>query len=152
MPGSQDENPRPRGAAPLAGGGNGVQPLAPGDIAPPFGAYSHGVLMPPGLRMIRTSGQLALEPGGAVPEGAEAQAALCLHNINRILAEGGMVPSDIVHLSAWVTDRAHMAGYMRARDAFLAGVPVRPASTLLIVSGFTRPEFLVEIEAVAMAP
>jgi len=43
-----------------------------------------------------------------------------------------------------------MAGYMKARDAWLAGVPSPPASTLLIVSGFTRPEFVVEIEVMAM--
>jgi len=31
-------------------------------------------------------------------------------------------------------------------------VPVPPASTLMIVGGFTRPEFLVEIEMIAAAP
>ena len=36
----------------------------------------------------------------------------------------------------------------RSRDAALAGVPP-PASTLMVVSGFARPEFLVEVEAVA---
>ena len=48
-----------------------------------------------------------------------------------------------------MTDRAHMAGYMAARDRFLADLAVKPASTLMIVSGFTRPEFLVEVEALA---
>jgi enamine deaminase RidA (YjgF/YER057c/UK114 family) len=42
-----------------------------------------------------------------------------------------------------------MAGYMAARDAWLAGVARLPASTLVIVSGFTRPEFLVEVEVTA---
>ena len=42
-----------------------------------------------------------------------------------------------------------MAGYMAARDAWLAGARRLPASTLMIVSGFTRPEFVVEIEALA---
>jgi 2-iminobutanoate/2-iminopropanoate deaminase len=40
-----------------------------------------------------------------------------------------------------------MKEYMEVRDRFVADSP--PASTLMIVSGFTRPEFLVEIEAVA---
>ncbi len=39
-----------------------------------------------------------------------------------------------------------------ARDAWLAGVSHLPASTLMIVSGFTRPEFVVEIEAMATIP
>ncbi len=127
-----------------------MKSLTPPDIAPPFGAYSHGVELPPGKRLIRTSGQLALARDGSVPRGAEAQARLCFENIGRILAQGGMGPAAIIHLSAWVTDRAHMADYMRARDAFLAGVPILPASTLLIVSGFSRPEFLVEVEAMAV--
>ncbi|MFO1166082.1 MAG: RidA family protein, partial [Paracoccus sp. (in: a-proteobacteria)] len=44
----------------------------------------------------------------------------------------------------------HFPDYMAARDEFLAGVAVLPASTLVIVSGFTRPEFLVEVELTAM--
>ncbi len=38
-----------------------------------------------------------------------------------------------------------MAGYMAARDAWLADVAVLPSSTLMVVSGFTRPELVVEI-------
>ena len=36
---------------------------------------------------------------------------------------------------------------MQARDQFVSNPP--PASTLMIVSGFARPEFKVEIEAIA---
>lgn len=50
----------------------------------------------------------------------------------------------------WVRDRpGHMAGYMAARDAWLAEVSRLPASKLVIVAGFTRAEFLVEIEVTA---
>ena len=65
-----------------------------------------------------------------------------------------MTPQDIFHLSAYVTDRAHMQGYMKARDLFLADTPTDrlPSSTLVIVSGFTRPEFKVEVEVWAAAP
>jgi enamine deaminase RidA (YjgF/YER057c/UK114 family) len=34
----------------------------------------------------------------------------------------------------------------------VAGLAIKPASTLVIVSGFTRPEFLVEVEATALLP
>ena len=123
--------------------------LSPAAIAPPFAAYSHGVALPAGARLAVTSGQLALAPDGTVPEGAEAQARLCLANCAAILAEAGMGPGDVIRINAYVTDRAHMAGYMAARDAWLAGVAVKPASTLVIVSGFTRPEFVVEVEVTA---
>ena len=39
---------------------------------------------------------------------------------------------------------------MTVRDRYVAD-PL-PASTLMIVSGFARPEFLVEVEVVAAAP
>ncbi len=125
--------------------------LAPQTISPPFARYAHGVEVPAGARLVVTSGQLALLPDGTVPEGAEAQARLCLASCAAILAEAGMGPADVIRINAFVTDRAHMAGYMTARDAWLAGVARLPSSTLVIVSGFTRPEFLVEVEVTAAA-
>ncbi|MGX9352157.1 RidA family protein [Shimia sp. W99] len=129
-----------------------MRPLNPDAIAPPFARYSHGVEIPAGHRIVRTSGQLGLAQDGTVPHGARAQADICFENIRHILAEAGMMPEDVVHVSAFVTDRDHMDGYMAARDAFLAKAERLPSSTLLIVSGFTRPEFVVEIEVLAAAP
>ncbi len=121
----------------------------PETIRPPFARYAHGVEVPPGARWLASSGQLGLRPDDSLPEGVEAQAAQCFANLDAILASADMGRGDVVRLSAFVTDRAHMAGYMAARDAWLAGVPHLPASTLMIVSGFTRPEFLVEVEILA---
>jgi enamine deaminase RidA (YjgF/YER057c/UK114 family) len=126
--------------------------LAPPAIRPPFARYSHGVEVPAGARLVVASGQLGIRPDGSVPEGAEAQARLCLSNCAAILAEAGMGPADVIRINAFVTAREHMAGYMAARDAWLAGVFRLPASTLVIVVGFTRPEFLVEVEVTAAAP
>ncbi|RYC31134.1 RidA family protein [Lichenibacterium minor] len=121
--------------------------LNPPALPPPFARYAHGVAVPPGARLVFCSGQLGMAADGTVPEGAEEQAALCFANVAAILAEAGMALSDIVRVNAYVTAREHMAGYMRARDRAVASPP--PASTLMIVGGFTRPEFLVEVEAVA---
>lgn len=129
-----------------------MRSLYPPDIRPPFAAYAHGVEVPEGLRWVCTSGQLGLTRDDILPDGAYAQAVQCLANCAAILAEAGMGPADVVRINAFVTDRAHMAGYMRARDEWLAGLTRLPASTLVIVSGFTRPEFLVEVEVTAAAP
>ena len=126
--------------------------LSPATIAPPFARYAHGVELPAGWRIARTSGQLGLAADGTVPESAFDQAQICFANITAILAEAGMCATDVMHLAAYVTDRAHMAGYMQARDTYLAQATRLPTSTLLIVSGFTRPEFKVEIEVIAAAP
>ena len=129
-----------------------MRELTPQDIAPPFARYAHGVEVPPGARLIFTSGQLGLAADGSVPDDVGAQADICFANIDAILRSGGAGRGDVVRINAFVTDRAHMAGYMAARDRWLADVERLPASTLVIVSGFTRPEFTVEIEVVAAVP
>ena len=121
--------------------------LTPASIHPPFANYAHGIAIPAGARLVFCSGQLGIGADGDIPEGAEAQAALCFEAIGAILAEAGMAMHDLVRINAYVTGREHLAGYMRVRDRFIASPP--PASTLMIVAGFARPAFVVEIEAVA---
>lgn len=127
-----------------------MKPLSPAAIRAPFARYSHGVEVPSGQRLVFCSGQLGIAADGSIPESAREQADLCFANIAAILAEAGMTLADIVRVNAYVTDRAHMQGYMQSRDAHVASPP--PASTLVIVSGFTKPEFKVEIEVVAAGP
>jgi enamine deaminase RidA (YjgF/YER057c/UK114 family) len=124
-----------------------MRALTPAAINPPFARYSHGVEVTAGARLVFCSGQLGVAADGTVPESAREQADLCFANIAAILSEAGMDLSHIIRINAYVTAREHMAGYMASRDAHVATPP--PASTLMIVSGFTRPEFKVEIEVVA---
>lgn len=128
--------------------------LSPRSIRTPFARYAHGVEVPGGHRLLVTSGQLGIKTDETIPTDVAAQAALCFAAIEAILAEGGMGRGDVIRINAFVTDREFMAGYMAARDAWLADRPDDdlPASTLVIVSGFTRPEFKVEIEVTAAAP
>ncbi len=121
--------------------------LNPSGIRPPFGRYSHGIAVAPGARLVFCSGQLGLKPGDMLPPTVEGQAEVCFANIQAILAEDGMSLADVVRLSAFVTRREDMKAYMGVRDRYVSD-PL-PASTLLIVAGFTRPEFLVEVEAIA---
>ena len=121
--------------------------LTPKSIKPPFARYSHGVEVPPGKRLVLCSGQVGIGPDDAVPEDAGAQAELCFANIAAILAEAGLGLGDIVRINAYVSDRAHLRPYMAVRDRLFADPA--PASTLMIVSGFARPEFKVEVEVLA---
>ncbi|MER9340018.1 RidA family protein [Mesorhizobium sp. M0601] len=121
--------------------------LTPKSIKPPFARYSHGVELPPGKRLVLCSGQVAITADDQIPEGASAQTELCFQNISAILGEAGLGLSDIVRINAYVTDRAFLRPYMEVRDRLFASPA--PASTLMIVSGFARPEFKVEIEVIA---
>ena len=121
--------------------------LTPAGMRPPFARYSHGVEIPPGKRLLLCSGQLGIAADDTVPDDAAAQAELCFANIEVILAEAGLGLKDVVRINAFVTDRAHLAAYMAVRDRLFT--EPAPASTLMIVSGFARPEFKVEIEVIA---
>ncbi|MBD8065131.1 RidA family protein [Devosia sp. PTR5] len=130
--------------------GHSVETLSPARIAPPFSAYSHGALVPPDQRLVFCSGQLGIDAQGQVPADCAAQTRLCFANIEAILAEAGMSLANIVRINAFVTGREHLAGYMDVRNQLF--VAPFPASTLLVVSGFSRPESVVEIEVVAAGP
>lgn len=122
----------------------------PSSIRAPFARYSHGVEVPAGHRLMLCSGQLSITPDDQVPESAEEQTELCFANVAAVLDSAGMGLADIVRINAFVTDRAHLPGYMKVRDRLFADPA--PASTLMIVSGFAREEFKVEIEVIAAAP
>ena len=122
----------------------------PSSIRAPFALYSHAVEIPEGTRLIFCSGQLGISLGDAIPEDAGAQTELCFANIEAILAAGGASLGNIVRINTYVTDRAHLRPYMDVRDRLFSDPA--PASTLMIVSGFARPEFKVEVEVIAAVP
>ena len=122
-------------------------PLSPPTVRPPFGRYSHGILVSPGAALVVTSGQLGIRPDETIPDDVRAQAELCFAACAAILAEAGMGMADVIRINAFVTSREDVPAYMAVRDRWVTD-PL-PASTLVIVSGFTRPEFKVEVEVTA---
>ena len=126
------------------------KPLSPTTIHPPFSYYSNGVEVPHGQRLVFCSGQLGITKDGQIPSGAGEQAELAFDNIAAILAEAGLGLEHVVRINAFVTGREHLRRYMDVRNKRFTH-PL-PASTLMIVAGFARPEFFVEIEVVAAGP
>jgi enamine deaminase RidA (YjgF/YER057c/UK114 family) len=126
------------------------KPLSPTSIHPPFAPYSPGIEVNSRSRFVFTSGQLGIDKDGNVPADAAGQARVAFESIAAILAEAGMGLKDVIKLNAFVTGREHMRGYMDVRNELFE--EPYPASTLMIVGGFSREEFVVEIEAIAASP
>ncbi|MBV9520754.1 MAG: RidA family protein [Hyphomicrobiales bacterium] len=124
-----------------------LRSLSPKSLAAPLARYCPAIEVPAGARLVFISGQLGIDAKGETPESAEAQAELCFQAIRALLAEAKMGLSDIVRLNAFVSREDYLADYMRVRDRHVGDPP--PASTLMIVSGFSRPQFKVEVECVA---
>lgn len=124
-----------------------MRSLNPQSIQPPFAPYSHGIEVPVGAKLVFCSGQLGIARDGTVPPDCDGQTRLCFENIAAILAESDMSLANIVRINAFVTGREHLSPYMAVRNSLFK--ELYPASTLMIVAGFARPEFVVEIEAIA---
>ncbi|MFE3262658.1 RidA family protein [Streptomyces sp. NPDC059215] len=121
---------------------------APDGVAP-AAAYSHVVLG--SGRFVAVSGQLALdEDGRLVGEGdPAAQARQVFENLRRCLAAAGATFDDVVKLTYFVTDMAHMPAVRAARDAHIPADRL-PAASAVQVAALIGPEFLMEIEAYAV--
>ena len=127
------------------------QAFNPPDVVQPFGIFSSAAWQAEG-RVLHLSGQVAqVADGSAVGIGdIEAQTRQVLDNLARVLANVGGRLDDIVKVTVFVTDMAHLDQIHRVRAEYFT--PPYPASTLVEVSRLVRPEYLIEIDAVASIP
>lgn len=123
---------------------------APEGVAPAT-AYTHVVIGTGRLAAI--SGQLALdERGNLVGRGdPAAQARQVFENLRRCLAAAGAGFDDVVKLTYFVTDVAYLPAIRQARAAHIDDARL-PASSAVQVAALVGPEFLMEIEALAVLP
>lgn len=119
----------------------------PEGMAAPLGFYSHGVVIPPGARVLVSAGQVGVARDSTVPKGFAAQAENTWYNLTLILQDNKMTVNDLVKINHFLTDAANIQTYRGIFTKYLGRV--RPASTLLIVAGLARPELLLEVEIVA---
>ena len=79
----------------------------------------------------------------------EAQAEQAMANIDLLLREAGSRLEDIVKVVVYLVDPRYREPVYRVMGRWLKGV--HPVSTGIVVSALARPEWLVEIDATAVA-
>jgi 2-iminobutanoate/2-iminopropanoate deaminase len=119
----------------------------PKSTAAPNGPYSHGIEVPANARWLCLAGQIPVRPDGSIPATIEEQTEVVWQNILAVLADAGMGIADVVKITSYLTRHENYARFTPIRTKYLGGH--RPASTLVVISSLARPEFLVEVEAVA---
>jgi len=121
----------------------------PEGVAPGPG-YSH-VVTGTG-RLVAVSGQVATgEDGQPVgPGDPSAQARQVFENLRRCLAAAGLSFAEVIKLTYYLTDMAHLPAVRTVRNEFI-DTANPPASTAVQVVALARPEFLLEVEAFALA-
>jgi enamine deaminase RidA (YjgF/YER057c/UK114 family) len=120
----------------------------PPTLFPPTG-YSH-VAEVRGGKLVFLAGQVALDRHGSAvgPGDYRAQAEQVFRNLESALASAGATFRDVVKLTYYVLDASHLPEIREVRDRFID--PKRPpTSTAVQVAQLARPQFLLEVDAVA---
>ena len=127
---------------------NHVTFLSPKSIHQSRG-YSHAAKIGPGT-VLFVAGQVALDVNGNLVGSGDvrAQSQQVFQNLQAVVEAAGGKFRDIVKLNVYIVDVSKLADYREVRDRYIdANNP--PTSTVVPVAALFRPEFLIEIEAVA---
>ena len=96
------------------------------------------------------AGQVALDPRGSlIGKGDfEAQARQVYTNLRNILHEAGGGMENIVKMTTLLTDQKNMESRRRIRKEFFGDI--MPPNTLMIVKALASPDYMIEVEAIAV--
>ena len=128
-----------------------IQHINPDGVSTPTG-YTH-VVVAEGRRIVFISGQIALDAkGNLVGEGDLArQAEQAYENLKACLASVGATFADVVKMTTYIVNYSPESrlAFRAMRERYLPAENP-PAHTLIGVQALARPDFLIEVEAVAV--
>jgi reactive intermediate/imine deaminase len=126
-----------------------LQLLVP-ETMPQSVGYSQ-VAIVTGGSMVFVAGQVALDTSGNVvgKEDFRTQVQQVFENLKAAIEAAGGTFNDVIKLNSYFLDLSHLPAFREVRDRYI-NLKNPPASTAIQVSRLFRPEFLVEIEAVAV--
>jgi reactive intermediate/imine deaminase len=126
--------------------------INPKGVAIPLKQYYSNCVRSDAGPLLWISGQVALDADGRlVGEGdLRAQAVQVLENIKAILDNSHATMDDIVKVTVYVTDIRAFNDIADIREKYFP--KNGPSSVICEVSALAWPEFMIEIEAVAVVP
>ena len=136
--------------------GKGVTYLNPPNATPPAGMYSHVARMTPG-EVAFIAGQVAVDKSGT-PVGVgdlAAQVEQVFANLGGILKDLGADFECVVQFTTYLTSADSIPVWMSARSALFPKLfpgGKYPPNTQLVIDRLVKPEFLVEVAAIARLP
>jgi len=116
-------------------------------VPAPRGHFSHAVAAGD---FVYVSGLLALDDSGTIPYPGdiEAQTTTILDALETILEAAGSSPAELIKLTVYVTDVKQRSAVSALRAQ--RWPEIRPASTLVEVSGLAADGAVIELDAVAL--
>ena len=118
----------------------------------PSGHFSHATMVEARGRMVFISGMVARRADGTIAGigDIEAQTRQVCENLKAAVEEAGGTLDDICRVDVYVRNMEHFDAIHKVRrDYFKAPAP---ASTMVEVAKMTSPEYLIEINAIAVLP
>lgn len=99
--------------------------------------------------IVWVSGQVGSDASGTPGVGMEAQARLAFQKLEVVLEDAGATLADVVELMTFHTDlRGEIQEFVKVKDEF---IPENfPAWSAVGVTQLARPEYLVEVRAIAV--
>ena len=116
-------------------------------VAARIGTYGDCVETAPNQRWLFTAGTPGMDEAGKLPPDITGQAELAWGNILKMLEKAGMSVHDLVKITQYLVRAEDIPAYTKVRARMLG--EARPASMMMVVAALPRPDFLIEIEAVA---
>ena len=126
-----------------------IEKYCPAGLYDPSG-YSQGIKVTGAQTILFLAGQVAYDADGGVAHKGDftAQARAAFGAIRKLVEAAGGTLDNVVKINTYVTDMRNRPHFRTVRDEFF-GVK-GPASTLIEVSALADPDYLVEIEAIAV--
>lgn len=121
----------------------------PDAVARPMKAYYSNAVRCSGDDLLFIAGQVAIDRDGKLVGAGNMrqQASQVLENIKSILKANDAEMSDVVKVTVYVTDIRAFDEIEDIRNSYFEGSP--PASVIVQVAKLAKPEWMIEIEAVA---
>jgi enamine deaminase RidA (YjgF/YER057c/UK114 family) len=112
--------------------------------------YSQAVKVSSAETTLYIAGQVAYDHNGNAADAGDfkAQARAALQAVKSQVEAGGGTMANIVKVNTYLTDIRYRSDYAAIREEFFG--KKMPASTLVAVTALAQPEFLIEIEAIAV--
>ena len=117
-------------------------------------AFTNVVVVEGNVKTVHIGGQDAVNASGEIVGKGDivAQTEQVLGNLRAALAAGGAGPEHIIKWTIYVVEgQSLQAGFAAFQNAW-PQTPNPPAITGVFVSGLAHPDFLVEMDAVAVVP
>jgi len=136
-----------------AGGAGSVRYINP-DSLNKNPAFTNVVVVEGNVRTVHIGGQDAVNASGEIVGKGDivAQVEQMLANVRAALAAGGAGPEHIIKWNIYVVEGQSLQAAFAAYQNAWPETPNAPAITGVFVSGLAHPDFLVEMDAVAVVP